>query len=137
MFDRIYDNAVDFGRALDRVVDQFEVEADTVVRKAIIDTTEKIKKDTPRDTGRAAAGWIATSDQPSDHAPPPGAYKLTPPKDPGEAATWMWWIVNNLEYIQPLEDGHSDQAPTGMVANSFGAFADHLNRQLGGMETIT
>jgi hypothetical protein len=134
--DRIYDSAEGFARALDRAVDRFEDEADTVVRKTVIDVTEKIKKDTPRDTGRAAAGWILTSDQPSDYEPPEGNYDLTPPQDSGDAASYMWWIVNNLEYIEPLEDGHSDQAPNGMVANALNAFGRLLSDQLDDMETI-
>jgi hypothetical protein len=136
MLDEMYESAEGFARALDRAVDQFEDEAGSVTRKTLIDVTEKIKKDTPRDTGRAAAGWILTSDQPSDYAPPEGKYSLTPPQDPGSASTWKWWIVNNLEYIEPLEDGHSDQAPTGMVANALNSFDRLLSNQLDGMETI-
>ena len=136
MMDRIYDSADGFAKALDWAVEQFEGEADTVVRKTVIDVTEKIKKDTPRDTGRAAAGWINSSDQPDSYTPPPGYYGLTPPQDPGPADTWEWWIVNNVEYISVLEDGHSDQAPQGMVANALNAFDRLLSGQLDGMETI-
>lgn len=133
---RMYDSANAFGAALDRVVDQFEADVDTVVRKSTIDLTEKIKKDTPRDTGRAAAAWILTSDRPSDKVPPEGNYNLTPPQDPGESATYLYFIVNNVEYISVLEDGHSEQAPEGMVANAFNAYTDFLNRQLDNVETI-
>jgi len=136
MMDRIYDSADGFARALDRLVDKFEDETGTVIRKTCIDVTEKIKKDTPRATGRAAAGWINSSDQPGGYTPPPGYYGLTPPQDPGPAYIWEWWTVNNVEYISVLEDGHSDQAPEGMVANALNAFDRLLSGQLDGMETI-
>lgn len=147
MIDQIYDSAEAFGNALDRVVDKFEDEVNTVVRKSTIDVTEKVKKDTPRDTGRAAAGWILTSDQPSNEVPAEDKYQTNygekvpanaPPstEDPGEAVTFKWWIVNNLEYIEDLENGTSDQAPTGMVANAMNSFSQHLSDQVDGMETL-
>jgi hypothetical protein len=38
----------------------------------------------------------------------------------------IWFITNNLEYIEPLEDGHSDQAPQGMMAVNLQRYAQIL-----------
>jgi len=150
MIDDIYDSAEGFANALDRLADQFEDEASDVMRLTVIDVSEKIKKDTPRDTGRAAAAWMLTAGQPGDGTPPESQYQTSyggrvpanapsPVQDPGEDVNLMWYICNNLEYISILEDGMpggSDQAPTGMVANALNAFDQLLSDQLDGMETI-
>lgn len=78
---------------------------------------------TPVDTGRARAGWRLTSDPGSPWAPgPKGPYpdqadlvsgekaRLDPDRD-GLAV----YLINNVEYIVPLEMGHSRRAPAGMV----------------------
>ena len=35
-------------------------------------------------------------------------------------------IYNNLEYIQALENGHSQQAPSGFVAQALAAIGNHV-----------
>ncbi len=118
MADRLYDSAQAFERALDQAVEQFETDVSVTIRKSLVDLTSQIIQDTPRDTGRAAAGWNLTSGQPTDDVPPKGrdSYKVRDPQDPGDAANMIWYIVNNVEYIEVLEEGHSGQAPQGMVA---------------------
>jgi hypothetical protein len=39
----------------------------------------------------------------------------------------MIWVYNNAPYIEPLEDGHSTKAPTGMVANALHATQTFIN----------
>lgn len=87
---------------------------------------------TPVDTGRARAGWALSIGEPSDYVPPaPNVPDGTPPgngspTDPQFASvpaadvsaidgSQLVFIVNNVEYIQFLEEGHSQQAPSGMV----------------------
>jgi len=116
--DRLYNSARAFENALMEAVEDFRIEVNTVVRKSLVDLASNVIQDTPRDTGRAAAGWSLTAGQPSNDAPPKGrsSYTVESPQDPGNAANMIWYLVNNVEYIEPLEDGHSDQAPQGMVA---------------------
>jgi len=48
-------------------------------------------------------------------------------KIPAKAAGHVYWYQNNLPYAIPLEDGHSGQAPNGMVgltAVRFGGIVD-------------
>lgn len=69
----------------------------------------------PVKTGRARAGW-GLSMTTDIAAPPPGNYG--PPPVPnvsqldGKAVVY---ILNAVPYIEALEDGHSQQAPNGMV----------------------
>lgn len=136
MDDRMYESAAAFGQALDRLVAEIEEDADRVIRKTLVDVTEKIKKDTPRDTGRAAAGWLLTAESPSDYVPPEGKYGIISTDDPGNASNYTWHIVNNVEYISRLENGYSKQAPTGMVANALNSFARLLKNNAKGQDTI-
>jgi hypothetical protein len=142
MLDEMYDSAEGFARALDRYAERVGIETETTVRKTVIDFASKVIKDTPHDTGRARASWLLTTDQPGEEVaeekkhPEYQGNNPPPATDPGRAETGEYWLVNNLEYIEALEDGHSKQAGTGMVANALNAFADHLNNQLDGMETI-
>ena len=139
MMDDMYDNAADFGRALSRLVARCNVEAATVCRKAAVDLWGKVMEDNPKDTVRCAAGWILTPDRPSESVPPEGLdhYTLPTAQDPGPSANFEWWLVNNVEYVSYLEDGHSDSKPTGFVANAMQSFADHFNRYLADMDTIS
>ncbi len=77
-----------------------QARASEVVRKVGFDLHGRIVERTPVDTGRAKAGW---------------ALDVRPE---------MTIIYNNVEYIVPLEYGHSKQAPQGMVRVSI---ADIVN----------
>src|SRR4051812_18658711 len=81
---------------------------------------------TPVDTGRARAGWTMSIDgtapippkvERSLSAKNSGPLIPPPPQDPGLVidGTKPVFILNNVVYIGPLEDGHSIQAPAGMV----------------------
>ncbi len=70
----------------------------------------------PVDTGRARAGWGLSIGSPSPKSTPEGQYAA--PSAPDVSAidgTQVVYLLNNVEYIGALEDGHSKQAPNGMV----------------------
>jgi len=50
---------------------------------------------------------------------------------PVKAAGEVHYIQNSLPYMQALEDGHSTQAPTGMVAITQTEFQDYIQKALG------
>jgi hypothetical protein len=106
------------------------------IRKAVIAGDQAIVLGTPVDTGRARANWIVTVGAPSSDA------DKTPDKT-GQAALdqarsavsgfvaglgvrGSIFITNNLEYIVPLENGHSAQAPAGMVQQGIKVMEQHL-----------
>jgi hypothetical protein len=50
---------------------------------------------------------------------------------PVKAAGEVHYIQNSLPYMQALEDGHSTQAPNGMVALTETEFQDYIQKALG------
>lgn len=87
-----------------------------VVKKIAFDMASRIIQRTPRDTGRAAAGWQVGINEIPGYLPPEGNYPYPPaPMVPTFKLGDDIYIANNVEYITVLEDGHSQQAPRGMV----------------------
>ena len=126
-------NLQTFSKDLAAFAKKIDVNIGTVTRKVAIDIFSDVVKRTPVDTGRARAGWQVTTGSPGDFVPPLpiGGFSASGPihrkkADPGHYppptanfdeidGTQVVYIVNNVEYIQALEDGHSKQAPAGMV----------------------
>jgi hypothetical protein len=89
---------------------------------------------TPVDTGRARGNWFTTLTQPSarvsDNTDPSGREAIQ--RGTGTITSVQpfgkIWITNNLPYIQPLEDGHSGQAPNGMVATTVAEIQSQFRR---------
>jgi hypothetical protein len=74
-------------------------EISVVVKSSILDPLLKELKDgTPVKTGRARSGW--NKEQEYKH---------------GQSGQTQTVIANRVPYIQPLDDGHSQQAPAGIV----------------------
>lgn len=92
---------------------------DAIVAVCAQISTEVIKR-TPVDTGRARANWIASIETPSDvitdNTDANGILATNKALNVSKYASGkMFWLVNNLPYIQKLEYGWSKQAPQGMV----------------------
>lgn len=89
-------------------------------RKLAIDFMGKMQLKSPVDTGRFRRSWNASWDEPDKSVEDPredGTYdRLTAEEmDPGprpENVTDLY-VSNYLPYGPPLNDGHSDQAPSG------------------------
>lgn len=108
------------------------LELDTVVRKVALDAYSRVTKKTPVDTGRARANWNVGVGSPdlsveddgfkkgtgshrgkSSSPSSPQASEVTLSRGDGNKTIY---ITNSLPYIHTLEDGHSTQAPNGMVS---------------------
>ena len=80
---------------------------------------QTLQVETPKDTSRAVNGWIPTIDTnaPSEWKPPKGLSSYAPLSFPFGKTKFdsLIWIANNVEYIQYLEEGHSQQAPYGFI----------------------
>jgi hypothetical protein len=91
-----------------------------LMRALVLETTSRLVRRTPVDTGRARGGWQVTTGAPSAQAierldtagAAPIAEAVAVPIVPGGTT----YIVNNVVYINELEHGSSKQAPLGMVA---------------------
>ncbi|MBF0481697.1 MAG: hypothetical protein HQK81_12325 [Desulfovibrionaceae bacterium] len=128
--DRVYDNATDFGQALNSLAEQLSNNSGIVVKRAVFMLVERLIMTTPVDTGRCMAGWQVSVDSESDCAPPPGDYpNVNISKFFGlPYAKEIYNIENNVEYVLPLENGHSKQAPSGFIANGLASFADYFEK---------
>ena len=102
---------------------------DETVRSVTAELFIGIVKSTPVDTGRAKGNWQVTvglpasgeiertDDSPRGSVGPEMA--ATCNNDIGGAGS-VTYLTNNLPYIMPLEEGHSDQAaPGAMVRGNF------------------
>lgn len=94
---------------------------ETVIRRVAYDAFSRVIRKTPVDLGRARANWIPlvgkiptgtidTLDKSGD---------ATIAKVAAESKNFkpgtIFYLVNNLPYINRLENGWSQQAPSGMV----------------------
>lgn len=116
------------------------------VVRTILDGFDRVVQATPRDTGRARAGWQISSD-PSilDYVPsvikrpegdgtggndilPEYAAMIRKAVPSGARLTEanVIYIVNNVEYIMMLEAGWSKKQPSGFIGN----FLNTLKREL-------
>ena len=106
----------------------------TVVRKVSIDLAKNIIDRSPVDTGRFRANWITSLDAPStdttDALDLTGATSIelaiasVADLQTGQTV----YIANNLPYAVPLENGHSQQAPNGMVGLAAIEFQSYVDK---------
>jgi hypothetical protein len=128
-----------FSLGLDAFIAKAKANADTVVRQASLSVLSSVVKRSPVDTGRFRGNWQTTvanpatgtlqaEDKGGSASIAAGVGALTNAKA-GDTV----WIVNNLPYAQRLENGWSDQAPTGMVrltVNEFEKYVKDATAQL-------
>ncbi|MEQ1792732.1 MAG: HK97 gp10 family phage protein [Nitrospira sp.] len=122
---------ISFEGDLDAFAKQVKLDYAKVVKRVAFDIFTRIVRKTPVDTGRARASWNLSIGTIDLTVAPEGQYPEMNTWD-GEAkanaalATVTEkallndaiFITNNLPYIKELENGHSQQAPAGMVALS-------------------
>lgn len=113
---------------------QFEVDLDdfakkigatrkAVFQKATLDIWNGITLKTPVATGRARSSWNVAVGNPDPSIPPEGERGMPAPPDVKRVdGNQVVWITSNLPYIEPLEHGHSQQAPNGMVTLTIAEF---------------
>lgn len=99
-------------------------------RKIVLEALRRLVTKTPVDTGRARGGWQVEIGQfpkgQVDRLDPDGQATISAGSAvAGEIRTPVRCVIaNNVEYIEALEHGHSQQAPNGML----GLTVDELGR---------
>lgn len=115
-------NFTDFDRALATVEKQLDKVTVETLQKVVLAADSTVVLATPVDTGRARGNWLPSIGTPReetlrDKFDPSGqnaiaeATALVSSVKAGDTV----YISNNLEYIQALNEGHSQQAPAGFV----------------------
>lgn len=123
-----------FSATLQRFADETKDTMDEIFRGVVIEIGRSVIMLTPVDTGRARANWQLSVGSPemaslleTDKGGMETVAKLVSDVQAlnyGETA----FIVNNLRYARPLEYGHSQQAPTGMVRITLARFNELVER---------
>ena len=91
------------------------------VQKIALQVLRGVVLKTPVDTGRARGNWQVTIGEPAEgevaNLDPSGGSTISEgtARILGAINFVVIWVVNNLPYIERLEDGYSTQAPEGMV----------------------
>lgn len=99
------------------------------IRATLFEVSTAIIKDTPADTGRARGNWqasigrgatkeIAVNNQRSGEAKAIAEVDQTVSVAVGD----LYYLTNNVPYIERLEFGWSKQAPSGMVRKNLQNF---------------
>lgn len=97
-----------------------------VFRATALDIFGKIVKATPVDEGRARGNWQMTLNTPSDKVLDTTTVQSTGAINRATNEDEIF-ITNNLPYIVALENGHSKQAPAGMVKTTLNEFEAIVN----------
>ena len=121
---------------LDEMVELSVGEMRAGVARAILDGFARLVQATPKDTGRAQAGWQISSDAsvldyvpPADASPDEYAAMIREAVPSGASLTEadVIYIVNNVEYIMMLEAGWSKKQPSGFIGNFLNTLKKELN----------
>jgi hypothetical protein len=137
------DNAKKFGEALARFAKaETPQRARLLHRRLTLEALTRIVRRTAVDTGRARGNWQTSVGAPRTESVIATSKAIAPVVAEGAAALrdlepfGVTFISNNLVYIERLENGHSKQAPEGMVSVTLAELAAGLNlaadEQLGG-----
>lgn len=129
-------NIREFSMALAKDAREWPAEQVEKAHRAVaLEGLKGVVQMTPVDTGRARANWQVTQDEPAtgvvDATDKPGATTIgAGSAKVGEAKPFsVTYITNNLPYIEKLEDGHSKQAPAGMLNVTYARLKAWLGRQ--------
>lgn len=117
-----------FASSLAKFAEEAKGAMDAVFREVVIEVGSSVITLSPVDTGRFKGNWQLTIGSPSnqsldnyDKAGHETIAELVVQANQLEAGQ-VAYIVNNLVYGIPLEYGHSDQAPAGMVQITLARF---------------
>lgn len=115
----------EFGKRIVLLARGAEDQIALTVRKAALAADQAAVLATPVDTGRARANWIASTRVPAENAdvPPDKSGQVALQQAAAVVAGYELdmgpiYLANNVEYIVPLENGHSRQRPEGMTIHA-------------------
>lgn len=124
-----------FSAQIKSFVEQTKDEMTELFQNVVIAVGTSVIKISPVDTGRFRGEWQFTIDAPAQtqngRVDPSGNEAIADVVDGalllqiGQTA----WLVNLLPYAIPLEYGHSDQAPNGMVRITVARFQEIVRKE--------
>lgn len=127
-----------FALYMSKFANKTDIQLSKIVRKTALGLFSAVMKGTPVDSGRARGAWMFTLEIPSNEAP-------TNIRSDGEVqseiisgvamykAGQTLWFSNNVNYIERLEYGWSNQAPVGFVRINVLKFQQLVNTATKGL----
>jgi hypothetical protein len=125
-----------FAEDIEKWAKNTEDKLSLAVQKIALELFSRVILSTPVDSGRARANWqVAIGSTPAgtldlNDKTGQATINKTTAKAAGLRAGDVIFLINNLPYIQRLEDGYSGQAPAGMVGLAVQDFQE-IARQVG------
>lgn len=87
-----------------------------LVQTVAMEVDAGVRAKTPVDTGNARASWNTSLNEPVYREQPAIGHPGNASAVAGMTKPEVVYVTNSAEYISALENGHSKQAPQGMVA---------------------
>lgn len=118
-------SARQFKLDLDKAFEEQQERVALIAMKIALEALNRVVLKSPVKTGRFRANWtVAVGRQDlsiTDEVDPTGQKTIAKgtPIILGQKGPAIIWLSNNLPYAQALENGHSQQAPMGMVALTY------------------
>lgn len=125
-----------FAEDIEKWAQHTEEKLSLAVEKIALELFSRVILSTPVEAGRARANWqVAIGSMPAgtldlNDKTGQATINKTTAKAAGLRAGDVIFLINNLPYIQRLEDGYSGQAPAGMVGLAVQDFQE-IARQVG------
>jgi hypothetical protein len=125
-------NIHEFEMGLKEFADSIPEQVGVIHRAAMLEGLKGVVQMSPVKTGRFRANWQTTVDTPAVGDLEETANIAEARGAPVIAAIQPYsvsWITNNLPYAEALENGHSSQAPAGMLNVTFQRLKGWIGRQ--------
>lgn len=128
-------NIREFTMGLDRFVDEIDTNVEKIHRGVALEGLKGVVRMTAVDTGRARANWQVTQNVPAtsevDATDKRGTKTRRAGFEEAQKATAysVTHITNNVDYIEDLENGSSQQAPQGMLHVTYNRLQSWLARR--------
>lgn len=121
---------------LNKFADDLEIKIEKFVRWTALAALRGVTEKSPVNTGRFKGSWNVAKGSPNLRVLSPGPASV--PKRGSRSGVKSLsvseypyvkrYVTNNLDYGPSLEDGHSGQAPNGMVALTLVELQDYMKK---------
>lgn len=123
----------EFSKDLKAFAEKIDVDFELALKKIVFECWNRIIARSPVDSGTFRNSWTLNEGVPLEDVKPKGSYPDAPstPSLELKSPFTIIWINNSLPYAARLENGWSQQAPTGMVSVTSEEMATYIASILG------
>lgn len=121
-----------FSKSLTEFTIKTKESMDRAYEQIAVELYNRIVNNTPIDTGMARANWKIAAGTMDSSTSESTHYKNIDSLPGLKVGVNEAWISNHLHYIYSLENGHSQQAPAGMVMVSIEELKMWVRSKFGG-----